>query len=137
MSKIDKQVSQVQAISVSLDVALTNQRSALDRIERYSMTSLESSNDSLRSLGSIASSLSKLETAVPVTESCSSSLNALLRSTRSQRSFDRITRKSMDDVSSLGSVRRLASECSGGPGRQAFLGGADALVCHIYVGSTH
>lgn len=108
LSKISEQVSQVQALSMSLDAALDNQRNAIDRIERCSLTSLLSSNNSLRSLGSIANSLSRLEATVP-TETCSTSSNCLLRSAPSQMSLDRVVGKSLDDLS-LGSSKHSASE---------------------------
>lgn len=133
LSKISEQVSQVQALSVSLDAALANQRNAIDRIERCSLTSLRSSNNSLRSLGSIANSLSRLEATVP-TETCSTSLNCVLRSAPSQRSLDRVVRKSLDDLS-LGSYKHLAFEYCCQPRIQAPDSGGDLLVCSDRVSS--
>lgn len=96
---------------------MVNQRNVLDRIERCSMTSLQSSNDSLRSLGSIANSLSKLEISASTisgcSRSCGSPLNGLVRSVRSQRSLNRFTKNTIDDVT-LGSGSR--STCGGSLG---------------------
>ena len=135
MSKISEQVSQVQTISMSLDAALVNQRNVLERIEKYSMTSLQSSNDSLPSLGSITSSFSKHETALPTTDCSRLSLNDLIRSGRSQRSLNRLGMNSIDDIS-VGTGKRLVCECHIEPQQQAPTDGKDLSVYYVYDSST-
>ena len=112
--KTSEQIESLQLMPLSLDATFALQRTALERIQSFSQTSMQSSVHSLKSIESIADSLSRLEitpsAALNHCPSCSSSLNGYLVKSVSHRSLDRVGRGPPDSLSQ-GTRSHSESEC--------------------------